>query len=393
MTLMTHDSLQRATEHYRRTWGVEPSVLASSPGRVNLIGEHTDYNDGFVLPMAINLRTAVALGPSGHNSGLHLASAEKPGVESVNGPPWEPAADTWTNYVVGVMALLTRHHDGIEHGSMGLNIAVASDVPMGSGLSSSAALEAAAATALLAYFRREMAPAEVAKLCQATEHEFAGVRCGIMDQMSSIAGHVLLLDCRTLETKTVRLPAGVQVVILDSGIPRGLSSSAYNERRSQCEEGVDRMKARYPEITALRDVSTEMLENSRDVLSDVVFRRCRHVVTENQRVLDAADCLRTGDVVSFGRLMVESHASMRDDYEISLPEMDSLVEIARGQPGCYGARLTGAGFGGACVALVDAEAGAGFGASVLKEYARVTGREGDDLCVTAEPGARVDTIG
>ena len=377
---------QQAYDLFRETWGIEPLVVASSPGRVNLIGEHTDYNDGFVLPMAIDRRTAVAIGPS-DGPGVVCVSTHEPGVRTVDGPPWRPQGDgAWVNYVLGVL------HGLDAHGAItrSARIAVASNVLVGSGLSSSAALEAAAATAAAALAGVEVSRRDVALLSQKAEHEFAGVRCGIMDQMASVMGHVTMLDCRSLQTRAAALPAGVRCVILDSGIPRGLTTSGYNERRGQCEDGVRLLQQRHADITALRDVSPEMLQASKDLLPETVYRRCRHVVTENRRVLEAVEALDLGDMAAIGRLLGQSHASMRDDYEISLPEIDTLVETAAGYDGCFGARLTGAGFGGAVVALVREGAAETFAQDVLAAYTAKTGKQGEALLVSADEGSRID---
>ena len=376
----------RALELFHDTWNEYPAVVASSPGRVNLIGEHTDYNDGFVLPMAINRRTAVALGP-GIDEGLTCVSDRSPGTIDTAPFPWAQQPDgVWTNYVLGVLDGLQEY--GVDGNSF--RMAVSSNVLIGSGLSSSAALEAAVATAVAVMAGVTVSRPDVARLSQRAEHEYAGVRCGIMDQMASVMGQITMLDCRTLETRAAGLPDGVRVVILDSGIPRGLTTSGYNERRSQCEKGVELMKERYDGIAALRDVSPEMLKESRDLLPDTIYRRCRHVVSENRRVLQTVEALDLGDMATVGRLLGESHVSMRDDYEISLPEMDRLVEIAAGYDGCFGARLTGAGFGGAAVALVRESVAEKFAAEVLNTYNEETGRTGESLLVSADEGSRVD---
>lgn len=375
-----------AASLYRASWSAQPTIVASAPGRVNLIGEHTDYNDGFVLPMAINRRTAVAVGPK-RGTGASFASAQQPTILSIDGPPWRPQPDNrWVNYPLGVLAQFEARYRATGP----LAFAVTSDVPMGAGLSSSAALETATAKALAALLHRNIPEAELASLCQKAEHEYAGVRCGIMDQMASVLGGAVLLDCRTCEAEAVPLPDDVRVVILNSGIPRGLTGSQYNERRSQCEQGVEVMRARWPGIRALRDVTPEMLAEASSLLPETVYRRCRHVVTENARVRDAAAALKRGDMETVGRLLGESHVSMRHDYEISLPEIDRLVAMSKAAPGCYGARLTGAGFGGAVVALVAAEAAAQFAASVIGRYREETGKAGDALLVEPDEGARVE---
>ena len=375
-----------AASLFRATWSAEPTLVASAPGRVNLIGEHTDYNDGYVLPMAVNRRTAVALGPA-EEAGAAFVSTYHPTPVTVNGPPWAVQPDRlWVNYPLGVLAQIESR--GKSPGP--LRLAVASDVPVGAGLSSSAALEAATAMALVAFLGLQIPKAEMAVLCQKAEHEYAGVRCGIMDQMAGVLGEAIMLDCRTLDAQKVTLPDDVRVVVLDSGIPRGLTNSAYNERRNQCEWGVALMRSRWRKIRALRDVTPEMLEAAEPILPEVVYRRCRHVVSENVRVLEAVKALKRGDMEAMGRLLAGSHASMRDDYEISLPEMDRLVALSSAAQGCYGARLTGAGFGGAAVALVEAEHAEEFSISVISQYCAETGKPGKALLVSPDEGARVD---
>jgi len=395
---------EAAVALYRATWGDEPLALASAPGRVNLIGEHTDYNDGFVLPMAIDRRTAVALGPSGGRSphdgpGLGLVSAGHVGIVHIDGPPWTPRGDgSWANYPAGVIAGVERiRKDAGGDRIPPLRIAVASNVPIGAGLSSSAALEAATATGVLGLVGMDLPRKDVALVCQRAEHEFAGVHCGIMDQMASVMGDIILLDCRSLDVRNVALPDGVSVVILDSGIPRGLTSSAYNERRAQCERGVELIRAHGTdahahEVRALRDVTPDMLAGAAACLPETIYRRCRHVVTEDARVIEAADALARRDLGTVGMLLGESHASMRDDYEISLPEIDFLVACAAATPGCYGARLTGAGFGGAVIALVDADQAAVIASDVINRYCARTSRPGSALLVAADEGARVHPI-
>ena len=383
-----HSVVDRARQLFRDTWDSDPELIASAPGRVNLIGEHTDYNDGFVLPMAINRRTAVALSRSQHG-GVEFVSEYDCDRVHVVGPPWSPTTNqTWVNYPVGVI-------DGIERRTdlrcNGLRISIASDVPIGSGLSSSAALEAATASAVLELLHIELSKPDIAAICQRAEHEFAGVRCGIMDQMASVLGAIILLDCRSLVADLIALPEELSIVILDSGIPRGLSQSAYNERRGQCEDGVARMQKRWPDIRALRDATSRMLHDASDLLPERVARRCRHVVTENERVLEAAEALRDGDARRFGARMWQSHESMRDDYEISLPEIDRLVERAMATEGCFGARLTGAGFGGAVVALVQTKCAQEFASAVIAGYNEETSRKGAAMLVSADVGARIET--
>ncbi|HOT35972.1 MAG TPA: galactokinase [Candidatus Latescibacteria bacterium] len=375
---------EEACALFRATWQRGPECLASSPGRVNLIGEHTDYNDGFVFPVAINRRTFVAMGAS-RDGRSGFVSTSHPIPVLADCPPWRRMEnDCWANYVAGVAAQFANRNERVP----AFRASVASDLPAGAGLSSSAALEAATAAALSQLVGASFSITELAALCQKAEHEFAGVRCGIMDQMSSVAGGAIVLDCRSLAFQRVQIPTDLSLVILDSGIPRGLSATRYNERRGQCEEGVRVLKGRFSGIKALRDVTPGMLDACRKDLSETVFRRCRHVVTENVRVSAAAKAFAENDFPAVGKLLQESHVSMRDDYEISLPEIDLLVEIASSTPGCYGARLTGAGFGGAVISLVDTGSADVFAEEVVEEYRKKTCKAGTAMRVVPDEGSR-----
>jgi galactokinase len=347
-------------------FGRAPEVVAAAPGRVNLIGEHTDYNGGFVLPMALPLRTTAALARRGddrvqaHSSQLGAGPAElRLGAEARTG--------TWIDYVAGVTQALARAGFAIG----GFDLAVASDVPIGGGLSSSAALEVAVLRGLRRLFALELDDVTLARLGQRAENDLVGAPVGIMDQMAaSIAaeGEALFLDTRSLEHERLRVPAGVEVVVIDSGIRHRHAGGEYRTRRAECEEG-----ARLLGVRQLRDLELADLARAA-ALPAVVARRVRHVVTEDARVLEARAALRAGDAVALGALMDASHISMRDDFEISLPAIDRLVELARAVPGVHGARLTGGGFGGAIVVLAQAGTAASF-ARVAGDYRDVTGHE------------------
>lgn len=319
----------------------EPDAVAEAPGRVNLLGEHTDYNGGFVLPVAIRQRTRVAMRRNG--TAQFTLRADDLG-QTVHFSFEQPPEAPFARYVFGCLALAREHGAELP----GLDIEVRSDVPMGVGLSSSAALEVATLRCLRKLLGLGLDDLQVAQLAQRAEIEYAGVRCGIMDQMASSLADTdrgLLIDTRSLERRPVPLPAGSAVLVLDSGVSRSLAASGYNQRRAECEEA-----ARLLGVGCLRDVdSVQTLER----LPELLRRRARHVVTENARVLQAAAC---SDPAAFGELMDASHASLRDDYEVSTPELDLLVASLQAQPGVWGARLTGAGFGGACVALCRPEA-------------------------------------
>jgi galactokinase len=349
---------------FRQIFGRPPSRVCRAPGRVNLIGEHTDYNDGFVLPMAIDRAVWVAAAPRSDREvqvvALDLDEADR---FELSGIQPNPEAH-WTNYIRGVLALLERA--GHELG--GMDLVYAGNVPIGAGLSSSAAVEVAIATTACSLFDLDLPELELAKLCQKAEHEFAGTQCGLMDQLISVLGrkdHALLIDCRYPAWQPVPLSPDVAAVVCDTGKRRGLADSAYNERRQQCEEA-----ARQMGVAALRDVDVEAFEAQAKGLSPLLRKRSRHVVYENDRTLRAAEALRQGDLGNFGQLMNASHASLRDLYEVSCDELDLMAALAQSQPGCWGARMTGAGFGGCVVALVDQDVVDAFSQTVASLYAR-----------------------
>ncbi|SEL14095.1 galactokinase [Nitrosovibrio tenuis] len=339
---------------FETVFGGMPKVTAQAPGRVNLLGEHTDYNDGYVLPIAIEQKTSVSMGRN--NRGEYaLCSHELDRM--VHFTLAEPPVEHFAAYVYG--CLMEARASGIETGP--LDIYVESDVPMGVGLSSSAALEVATLRALRALTGSSLDDLRIAQLAQHAEIEYAGVRCGIMDQMaSSLAGtkSALFLDTRTLERRLVPLPPASAVLVLDSGVARTLAGSGYNQRRAECEEAALRLG-----VTSLRDVHDI---SKADTLPEPLRRRVRHVVSENVRVLRAASWASAKE---FGALMNASHASLRDDYEVSIPELDRLVALLQAHPDVYGARLTGAGFGGACVALCKPDTLQPVARTVLRDYA------------------------
>jgi galactokinase len=377
---------------FRGRFAQEPVVVVRSPGRVNLIGEHTDYNDGFVLPVAINRAVWVAAAPRAERRAvihtLDLDDVADFGLEPVT----RQEVGHWSNYARGVAALLQEKGYAIP----GLSATLASDVPIGAGLSSSAALETALALTWQALGGFDIGRVELALLCQQADHRYVGSLCGIMDQYIALLGrrgHALLIDCRSLEYELVPLPlerdGGTAIVVCDSGVSRALAAgSAYNERRASCYEGVRLMAAHLPGIRALRDVSMEQFQELADILPEVVRKRCRHIISENDRTLAGAEALRRGDLAAFGELMKESHLSMRDDYEISLPELDTLVEAAWQVDGCDGSRLTGAGFGGCTVSLVAVEALADFQERVGGAYERAFGRRPAIYTCSVEDGAQ-----
>src|SRR5215213_4788479 len=326
---------QKAADAYTERFGCEPNLVASAPGRVNLIGEHTDYNGGFVLPCAIDRRIAVAVGKGGDK----LYSADFDETHEVG-----EKDDSWADYPRGVAWAMGEAGYEIEP----FRAAFAGDVPLGSGLSSSAAIETATALALDAFFGFDIGRKDLAVLCQRAENDYVGVASGVMDQYASLlckAGAALLVDCRSLEATSVPLDlaaAGLALVVCDTRVERGLADTGYNDRRATCERAASMLG-----VEELRDAT----EGDLDLLSGAELKRARHVVSENARVLEAVEALENRDFDEFGRLMFASHASLRDDYEVSTPELDTFVRAAQ-QHGARGARLTGAGFGGCAIALV-----------------------------------------
>jgi galactokinase len=327
-----------------------------APGRVNLIGEYTDFNDGFVLPMTVDRGVYVGI-RARNDQRVRVASSRFGELIDYRLDDFEkPEPGHWSCYVLGVVEEL-RLLGLVSHG---FDTVIDGNLNLGAGLSSSAALETAMALALQSVFGFEMSRIDIATLCQRVEHRYANVMCGIMDQFVSGLGrstHALLLDCRTLSH--VNIPTNLdkyRIVIISSEVKRELASSAYNERRAECEEGVALVRQHDPTIVSLRDVTPDLFDAYGDQLSEVVFRRCRHVITENARVLDASAALSAGELVHFGRLMTTSHNSLRDDFEVSCDELDCLVAIANETDGVLGSRMTGAGFGGCTVTLIHMDA-------------------------------------
>lgn len=367
-------------------FGTSPEIRARAPGRVNILGEHTDYNDGFVFPVAIDRHLSVLAAPRADS--LVRAFSTDFGqetvfrLEEIRGSGEAP----WSNYLRGVLAQYLERGDRLA----GMDVVVNGDVPVGAGLSSSAAFEVAVAEAVRVLNRIEIDRVAMALLCQAAEASFVGVQCGIMDQFVSVLARensALFLDCRDLSFSMVPLPGGLRVIACDSGVRRSLDGSAYNQRRAECGAAVDGLKPVLGGISALRDVTMEGLRRNRDRLPEVAFRRARHVVSENQRVREGIDLLKDGDLTGFGLLLYESHESLRDDYEVSCPELDALVELARRAPGVIGARMTGAGFGGCTVNLVLSRSVPSFVEFVRKGYRAETGR--DCLVHVCHPSAGV----
>ena len=377
------DALQRAFSE--RFWRPVEHVVRA-PGRVNLIGEHTDYNDGFVLPVAIERDMMVALAPRSDREvnlySLDFGEAATFSLDEMR----KDEEHAWSNYARGVAQELQQAGVSL----VGLDAVTQGNVPIGAGLSSSAAFEVAMALAFILAAGAPLDRVQVALIAQRAENRFVGMQCGIMDQFVSALGqegHALFIDTRDLSHRAVPLPEGVRVVICDTMTRRGLVGSAYNERRRQCEEAVRILQSVLPGIRALRDVTAGDLARYGHLLPPVVLKRARHVVTENARVLDAIRALEAGRPEEFGRLMDASHASLRDDFEVSSPELNLMVEVARGAPGCLGARMTGAGFGGATVNLVREGQVQAFVEAVGAGYQARTGLKPEITVTRAAAGA------
>ncbi len=360
--------------------GHEPRFIAEAPGRVNLIGEHTDYNGGFVLPVAIDRTVAVAVAPrEDARVRIHSVDLDQCDDYSLDTARRHPMGG-WRNYVRGVLWALLDAQLPLR----GVDLSVSGDVPQGAGLSSSAALELALAGAICSASGIELPARDMALLCQRAEHMYAGVQCGIMDQLTAAlarADCALFIDCGSLKTDDVPIPSSVAIVVIDSKIPRELGSTPYNQRRQECAEA-----ARALGVPSLRDADEAQIESLAD---GDLRRRARHVLTENARVLGAKVALGSGDTAALGRLFAESHASLRDDFEVSLPEIDLLVELAGDAPGVIGARLTGGGFGGCTVNLVEAAQAREFGKAVVSEFRQRTGLEAESHVCRAVDGMRV----
>jgi galactokinase len=376
---------------FKERFGTAASVFRA-PGRVNLIGEHTDYNDGFVLPAAIEFYCWAAVAPR-RDRKLVIHSENFNETVEASLDSLSPLGNKhWANYPLGVAWALARKGKPLT----GANLYISGDVPLGAGLSSSAAVEVAAALALLNESNHAVDRSELAQLCQKAENEFVGARVGIMDQFVSCYGrasHALLLDCRTLEYKFVKLPAGLQLVICNTMVRHELASGEYNARRAECEEGVRILRTVFPEIRALRDVALSQLEEHRRILPRKVFARCRHVITENARVKSAVDAFQRGDNRALGPLLQDSHRSLRDDYEVSCKELDLMVEIAIAQPGVIGARMTGGGFGGCTINLVESAAVSDFKRNVTAAYFSSTDLTPEIYVSPASEGAQQMDLG
>ena len=367
---MNTDSVftQKFAERYRST-----ARLFRAPGRVNLIGEHTDYNHGFVFPSAIDFHTQVAIAARQDQRLLIYSESYRESAEVDLANPSVSSRKHWSDYVVGVAVMLKKAGYSIS----GANILIDSNVPLGAGLSSSAALEVAIGLSLLGIAGLGVDRKQLALLCQRAENEFVGARCGIMDQF--VCSHaksdtVLLLDCRSLDYQLLPFDPKFELVACNTMVKHELASNEYNHRRAECEEGVRRLAKVLPNVRALRDVKLSELERHRNELTDVIYKRCHHVISENERVIQAANCLKGNDMRGFGKLMGASHCSLRDDYEVSCLELDVMVEIASKIEGVFGARMTGGGFGGCTINLVRSEKVNSFCEEIASKYAHRIGQ-------------------
>ncbi len=347
---LTHDTVQR----FRHLYGSEPEIIVTAPGRVNLLGEHTDYNGGFVLPVAIDRKIIIAAGRRQDDMlALHTVDFQS----SVRVPLGKSVFDEhelWSNYPKGVAEIFRRHN----YLKSGANFCIRGNIPLAVGLSSSAAIEVASAIAFRFLNGVELSNVEVVKLAQQAEIEYVGVHCGIMDQFVSVMGkkgHALFLDCKSLEYHHIPFPSGVRLVICDTGVKRELARSSYNQRRAECDEAVRQLAGKRPGTASLRDISLAEFAELQPLLAPVPRKRARHVITENSRVVASVDALRRNDFATFGKLMVESHQSLRNDFEVSCRELDTFVDVACKTDGVFGARMTGGGFGGCaiCIAAED----------------------------------------
>ena len=378
-----------ALETFRARFSSEP-VIFRAPGRVNLIGEHTDYSDGFVMPAALGLATYVAIAPR-EDRELHIYSIQfdELRVVSLDSLEYGPT-NHWSDYVRGVAGVLLSRGLSLR----GANLVIQGGVPLGAGLSSSAAIEVSSAMALLHNAGLSLDLREVALVCQKAEHQYTGTLCGIMDQFISCfgrVGHALLLDCRSLKHELLPLPEGYRIVICNTCVKHDLATSEYNNRRKDCEEAVAFLRTSMPSIRALRDVSLVELERHGRGMNERTYRRAHHVISENERTLEAATCLKAGEIERFGQLMVASHQSLRDDFEVSCKELDILASNAMQIEGVLGSRMTGGGFGGSTVTIVREASAAHFQQEIAARYLAATGITAQIYVCEAADGAGMAT--
>jgi galactokinase len=376
---------ERVLRAHRQRFGQEGHIFAA-PARVNLIGEHTDYTGGFVMPMAIDFRTVAVVSAREDGRAVFYSANydEEVGFEIARLK--RTPGGNWSDYPAGVLWSLGEEGVAVP----GFSMSLAGDVPLGAGLSSSASIEVATAMALLGHARKELPLEKVATLCRRAENQYVGAKSGIMDQFAvagCVANRAMLLDCRSLEYQLLPLPDQVRVVICNSMVKHAVATGEYGDRSAEVEAGQAVLRRERPGVKLLRDATLEDLEACRDLMSAASFKRCRHIITENARVMEARKALLAGDMERFGALMVEAHVSVRDDFAASCEEVDVLVAIAMQQTECFGARITGGGFGGCSVNVVRAEAAEQFVATLRREYAVKTGIAADCFVCTPSDGA------
>ncbi len=363
-------------------------MIARAPGRVNIIGEHTDYNDGFVLPAAVDKEMVFALAPNG----LEVVRAHALDLNETEEFPLtlDAPREGWINFIIGVTVELSKKGASLK----GYDLVFSSDVPMGAGMSSSAALECALGTGLNTLFNAGLSQKDIALAGQASEHNFVGVKCGIMDQFASTFGkanHVIRLDCRSKEMELVPLKMeGYKLVLCNTKVTHSLASSEYNTRREQCEAGVEILKTKYPEITNLRDCTPEMVKSCQAEMEAKVYDRCLYVVEENDRLMRACDCMAAGDLAGLGKEIYGSHDGLSKLYEVSCPELDFLVDQTREREDVLGARMMGGGFGGCTINLVAADSVDGFIADLTAAYKKELNKDMEAYVVVTGDGARTE---
>jgi len=373
---------------YKEIFGSEPDLLAKSPGRINIIGEHTDYNEGFVLPTAIDKAIYVAVGKR-EDQEIHLYAEDFNEKYSIDLPDLAITDKGWPNYILGVVDQLQK----LDLPLSGFNLYLDGDVPLGAGLSSSAAVECATGFTLNELFSFGLKRVDIAKIGQLAEHTYAGVKCGIMDQFASVLskeGHVLRLDCRTLEYEYVPLELGAyEIVLLNTNVKHSLASSAYNKRRELCEQGVAWVKEKHADVNSLRDITVDMLDElvkDRDVDT---YTKCKYVVEENIRLDKACEALKKGDIEELGKQLFLAHAALSDEYEVSCEELDFLVDFVKDIPEVVGARMMGGGFGGCTINIVKKGFGQQLADAIAPAYKTKFNLELDPIFVKADGGSQL----
>ena len=378
-------TISNLTKAFERLYGGQPRVYRA-PGRVNLIGEHTDYNEGFVMPMAIDFSTYVAMSKrDDRRLQIHSDTFKEDASVDLAATPAR-GRKHWSDYPFGVAIKLQESGCAIS----GANMLVHGEVPLGSGLSSSAALEVSTGLGLLDISQTEIDRMQLAKTCQKAENEFVGARTGLMDQFIACfgkSGHAVMLDCRSLESQALPIPDKVRVVVCNTMVKHELAANEYNTRREECESGVRILSRHLTNVRSLRDVTVADVKKYKDELGEVVYKRCLHITRENDRVRAAAHVLQESNLKTFGKLMYESHESLRDDYEVSCRELDVMVDLAAGIKGVFGARMTGGGFGGCTVNLIASDAVERFTSSIKAGYAEATGSDPEVYVCLAADGA------